>query len=323
MKRFEDKVAIITGGAQGIGEATTRRLANEGAMTAILDIQLEKAQAVAEEILSQGGKKSIAVKMDVTDSQEVKRAVREVEETFGRVDVLINNVGMEELGLFIESTEESWDWKIAVNLKGPMTVTKAVLEGMVPRKYGRIVNMSSDAGRAGQFGEAAYGACKAGIIALTKVRARELMEHNITVNSVSPSAQTELYDLERLFRADEAPVGLFHRQSGQLFRGALSPRGRPSLFAAGPEAPSAHLYREMAGSSGGSTGDHVSRVLVPSPKRDGHFDHGYRAPPSPPTLYGRTGTPEEMAAVVAFFASDEASYITGQTLSVTGGRFMF
>ena len=81
MKRFEDKVAIITG-AQGIGEATTRRLANEGAMTAILDIQLDNAQAVAEEILSQGGKKSIAVRMDITDSQEVKRAVREVEETF-------------------------------------------------------------------------------------------------------------------------------------------------------------------------------------------------------------------------------------------------
>ena len=81
-------------------------------MTAILDIQLDNAQAVAEEILSQGGKKSIAVKMDVTDSQEVKRAVREVEETFGRVDVLINNVSREELGLFIDSTEESWDWKI-------------------------------------------------------------------------------------------------------------------------------------------------------------------------------------------------------------------
>ena len=166
-------------------------------MTAILDIQLDNAQAVAEEILSQGGKKSIAVKMDVTDSQEVKRAVREVEETFGRVDVLINNVGREELGLFIESTEESWDWKIALNLRGPMTVTKAVLEGMVPIKYGRIVNISSDAGRAGQFGEAAYGAAKAGIIALTKVWARELMEHNITVNSVAPLAMTPGSDIAR------------------------------------------------------------------------------------------------------------------------------
>ena len=107
-------------------------------MTAILDIQLDKAQAVAEEILSQGGKKSIAVRMDVTDSQEVKRAVREVEETFGRVDVLINNVGLEELGLFIESTEESWDWKIAVNLKGPMTVTKAVLEGWSPESMAEL-----------------------------------------------------------------------------------------------------------------------------------------------------------------------------------------
>ena len=113
MKRFEEKVAIITGGAQGIGEAITRRLANEGAMTAILDIQLDKAQAVAEEILSQGGKKSITVRMDITDCQDVKRAVQEVEETFGRVDVLINNVGGDEFGLFIESTEESWDWKIA------------------------------------------------------------------------------------------------------------------------------------------------------------------------------------------------------------------
>ena len=107
MKRFEEKVAIITGAAQGIGEATTRRLANEGAMTAILDINLEKAQAVAEEILSQEGKKSIAVRMDVTDSQEVKRAIREVEETFGRVDVLINNVGLEEMGLFIFFSKKS------------------------------------------------------------------------------------------------------------------------------------------------------------------------------------------------------------------------
>jgi 2-hydroxycyclohexanecarboxyl-CoA dehydrogenase len=257
MKRFKEKVAIITGGAQGIGEATTRRLANEGAMTAILDIQLDNAQAVAEEILSQGGKKSIAVKMDVTDSQEVKRAVREVEETFGRVDVLINNVGLEELGLFIESTEESWDWKIAVNLRGPMTVTKAVLEGMVPRKYGRIVNISSDAGRAGQFGEAAYGAAKAGIIALTKAWARELMEHNITVNSVSPFAMTP----------------------GSALNG----------------------------------------------KRWRESNAFKKSPPSPPKLYSKTGkgTPEEMAAAVAFFASDEASYITGQTLSVNGGRFMF
>ena len=255
MKRFEDKVAIITGGAQGIGEAITWRLANEGAMTAILDIQLEKAQAVAEEILSQGGKKSIAVRMDITDSQEVKRAVREVEETFGRVDVLINNVGLEELGLFIESTEESWDWKIAVNLKGPMTVTKAVLEGMVPRKYGRIVNMSSDAGRAGEFAEAPYGASKAGVIALTKAWARELMEHNITVNSVSPFAMTP----------------------GSDFNG----------------------------------------------KRWRESNAFKKSPPSSPKLYGRRGTPEEMAAAVAFFASDEASYITGQTLSVNGGRFMF
>lgn len=259
MKRFEDKVAIITGGAQGIGEAITRRLANEGAMTAILDIQLEKAQAVAEKILSQGGKKSIAVKMDITDSQEVKRAVREVEETFGRVDVLINNVGGDEFGLFIESTEESWDWKIALNLRGPMTVTKAVLEGMVQRKYGRIVNMSSDAGRAGQFGEAAYGAAKAGIVALTKAWARELMEHNITVNSVSPAAKTPGSD-----------IFIEHMQKGE-----------------------SNAFK--------------------------------KCPPDPPKLYRKTGagTPEEMAAAVAFFASDEASYITGQTLSVTGGRFMF
>ncbi len=259
MKRFEEKVAIITGGAQGIGEATTRRLAKEGAMTAILDIQLEKAQAVAEEILSQGGKKSIAVRMDITDSQEVKRAVREVEDTFGRVDVLINNVGGDEFGLFIESTEESWDWKIALNLRGPMTVTKAVLEGMVPRKYGRIVNMSSDAGREGEFGEAANGATKAGIIALTKAWARELMEHNITVNSVSPFAQTPGSDLF-----------VEHMQKGDS--NALKNR-----------------------------------------------------PPSTPKLYRKTGigTPEEMAVAVAFFASDEASYITGQTLSVNGGRFMF
>ena len=255
MNNYVDgKVIVVTGAAGGFGKVLSSKAAQLGGRMVCADINTDALQDSVQEIVNAGGT-ALAMEVDVTKADSMNQLVDQALDAYGQVDVLINNVGMEELGLFIDSTEESWDWKIAVNLKGPMTVTKAVLEGMVPRKYGRIVNISSDAGRAGEFGEAAYGACKAGIIALTKTWARELMEHNITVNSVSPFATTP----------------------GHVFNG----------------------------------------------KRWSELDAFKKSPPSTPKLYGRAGTPEEMAAAVAFFASDEAGYITGQTLSVNGGRFMF
>jgi len=250
MGRFEGKAAIVTGGAQGIGEAVAKRLASEGAMVAILDIQPEKAQRVAKDIPAKAGT-AIAVAMDITDSQGVKRAVREVEDRFGKIDILVNNAGWDKFAPFIELEEELWDRLIAINLRGHMTVIRAILDGMINRNYGRIVNIASDAGRVGSSGESVYSACKGGMIAFTKTLARELLRYNILVNCVSPGpTDTALL----------AGMG----------------EGNPKLLEA------------------------LQRAI---PMR-------------------RVGKPEELAAAVAFLASDEASYITGQTLSVSGGLTM-
>jgi 2-hydroxycyclohexanecarboxyl-CoA dehydrogenase len=250
MERFQDRVAIVTGGAQGIGEAIARKLAAESAKVAILDIQHEKAQAVAGDISSSGGR-VVGVKMDITDSRDVWRAVQDVEAMFGKVDVLINNAGWDKAGPFVELGEEIWDRVIAVNLRGPMTVTRAVLDGMIARSYGRIVNIASDAGRVGSSGESVYSACKGGIVAFTKTLARELVRSNVLVNCVSPG-----------------------------------PTDTP--FLAGVAADNPRLAEAL------------ERAI---PMR-------------------RLGRPEEVANAVVFLASDAASYITGQTLSVSGGLTM-
>jgi 2-hydroxycyclohexanecarboxyl-CoA dehydrogenase len=250
MERFKDKVAIITGGAQGIGEAIARKLAAEGATVAILDIQHDRARLVADNISSEGGN-AIAVSMDITDSPNVRNAVKEVEKRFGRVDILVNNAGWDKAAPFIELAEELWDKVIAINLRGPITVTRAVLDGMISRNYGRIVSIASDAGRVGSSGESVYSACKGGIIAFTKTLARELVRYNILVNCVCPGpTETPL-------------IGGMREESPKL----------------------------------------VEALQRAVPMR-------------------RLGNPEEIAAAVAFLASDEASYITGQTLSVSGGLTM-
>lgn len=250
MERLKGKVAIVTGGAQGIGEGIVRRLIAEGAQVAILDIQLEKAQAVADDIKSKKGT-AIAVKMDITVSQDVKRAVKEVEDKFGRVDILVNNAGWDKAVRFIELPEELWDRIIAINLRGPITVTRAVLDGMISRTYGKIINISSDAGRVGSQGESVYSACKGGIIAFTKTLARELVRYKIVVNCICPG-----------------------------------PADTPLL----------------AGIAAGNP-KYIEALTNAVPMR-------------------RLAKPEDLAAAVAFFAADESNYITGQTLSVSGGLTM-
>jgi 2-hydroxycyclohexanecarboxyl-CoA dehydrogenase len=250
MERFKDRVAIVTGGAQGIGEAIAKRLASEGATVAVMDIQWEKAQQVAGDIVAKCGK-ALAVKMDIADSQDVKRAVKEVEDRLGRIDILINNAGWDKAAPFIQLSAELWDKIIAINLRGPITVTRAVLDIMIERKYGRIVNIASDAGRVGSTGESVYSACKGGIIAFTKTLARELVRYNILVNCVCPG-----------------------------------PTDTPMLADMARENPRL-----------------VEALQNAIPMR-------------------RLGKPEELAAAAAFLASDEASYITGQTLSVSGGLTM-
>ena len=250
MERFTDKVVVVTGAAQGIGEAIARRLADEGGKVAVLDIQEEKAQVVAESIQAKG-QTAIAVKVDLADNQEIKRAITEVESKFEKIDILVNNAGWEKAAPFIELEEDIWDKIIAINLRGNMTITRAVLDGMISRNYGKILNVASDAGRVGSSGESVYSACKGGLIAFTKTLARELIRYNILVNCVCPGPTDT---------AILAEVG----------------KGNPKLVEA------------------------LQRAI---PMR-------------------RLGQPEDMAPAVAFLISDEASYITGQTLSVSGGLTM-
>jgi len=183
--RLGEKVAIVTGSAQGIGKAIAQRLASEGVTVVVADMIEDLARATSQEIESQGGK-AIPVKMDITNSKEVRAAVEQVLKQCGRIDILVNNAGWDKIEPFVQSTEDTWDKVIAINYKGPLVVTRAVLDNMISNNYGRIVSIASDAGRVGSSGEAVYSGCKGGIIAFSKTLAREVVRYNITVNCVSP-----------------------------------------------------------------------------------------------------------------------------------------
>jgi len=179
------KVAIVTGSAQGIGKVIAQKLASEGATVVVADMIEDLARATSQEIESQGGK-AVPVKMDITNSKEVKAAVEQVLKQCGKIDILVNNAGWDKMEPFVQSTEETWDKVIAINYKGPVIVTRAVLDNMISNNYGHIVSIASDAGRVGSSGEAVYSGCKGGIIAFSKTLAREVVRYNITVNCVSP-----------------------------------------------------------------------------------------------------------------------------------------
>ena len=173
--RFKDKVAIVTGGARGIGRAIAERLASEGAKVAIWDVI--EAKPVANGIFQ---------KVDITDSAAVNNAVREVVDSWGKIDILVNNAGITRDKLLLRMTEGDWDAVINVNLKGTYIVTRAVLPVMIKNRYGRIVNISSVIGIMGNVGQSNYAASKAGIIGFTKSVAKEVAKRNITVNAVAP-----------------------------------------------------------------------------------------------------------------------------------------
>ena len=252
MKRLQDKVVLVTGGSRGIGRAISLRLAEEGAKVAIADILVDEAGQVASEIVKTGGQ-SMVVTTDVTDLEQVRACVQKVTEAWGQVDVLVNNAGWDKLEPFVESKPETWEKVIAINLKGPISFCHAVIPQMIARKAGKIISISSDAGRVGSTGEAVYSACKAGIIGFTKTLARELARAKINVNVVCPGPT-------------ETPL--------------------------------------LKGITGGEAGAKVIDAMT-------------RAVP-----FRRLGQPEEIAAAVAFFASPDADFVTGQVLSVSGGLTM-
>jgi 2-hydroxycyclohexanecarboxyl-CoA dehydrogenase len=244
-------VAVVTGGAGGMGREIALRLAREGARVALLDRNAAGARATAEAVAAGGGE-ALALEADVTQKAAVDEAIAAVLARWRAVHVLVNNAGWDKVMPFVETTEALWDRLLAINLKGPIVCTRAVLDAMVAQRYGRIVNIASDAGRVGSSGEAVYAAAKGGVIAFTKAMARELARWQITVNCICPGPS-------------ETP--LFRRE-----------------------------------------------VIEPHPKL---AESLARAIP-----LGRLGTPQDVAPAVLFLAGDDAGYITGQTLSVSGGLTM-
>jgi 2-hydroxycyclohexanecarboxyl-CoA dehydrogenase len=249
-RRLEGRVALVTGSAQGIGRAIAERLAGEGAAVAICDIQADRAAATAAEISAAGGN-AASFKLDVTNLDEALSTAEAVEQKLGPIDVLVNNAGWDKLEPFLESSPATWDKVIAINFRGVLNCCKAVAPRMQSRKRGKIVSISSDAGRVGSTGEAVYSGCKAAIIGFSKTLARELARHGINVNVVCPGP------------TDTA-----------LLKEAMT--GREKLL------------------------DSMASGI---PMR-------------------RIGRPEDLAGAVAFFASPDSDFVTGQVLSVSGGLTM-
>jgi 2-hydroxycyclohexanecarboxyl-CoA dehydrogenase len=253
MTRFNNKTVVVTGGGGGIGGATCRRFAKEGARVAVFDLNMEAAEKVAASI-RQSGATAEAIRCDITDRGSVDAAVAAAESRLGPIDVLVNHAGWDIFRPFTKTEPAQWDKLIAINLTGALHMHHAVLPGMAARKSGRIVNVSSDAARVGSSGEAVYAACKGGLVAFSKTIAREHARHGITVNVVCPGP------------TDTA------------------------LFAD---------YKEGAGNP--EKLEEAFRRSIP---------------------LGRIGQPDDLPGAILFFASDDASYVTGQVLSVSGGLTM-
>ena len=194
MTKLKDKVAFITGSAQGIGKAIAAALAKEGANIVISDINLELAAQTAKEIEAMGVK-TMAIKTNVADLLDVEKSVAEIVKTFSRIDILVNNAGITKDNLLIRMKKEDWDAVISVNLTGVFNCTKAVSSLMMKQRYGKIISIASIVGQMGNFGQANYAATKGGVIAFTKTVAKELASRNVTANAIAPGfIQTAMTD---------------------------------------------------------------------------------------------------------------------------------
>ena len=246
MRGLQGKVVLVTGAGRGMGKAISERLAEEGALVAVTDVEEKTAVETASGLEGAAG-----FRLDITDADEVSRRVEEIMAGLGPIDALVNNAGWDRAAPFLQTDEDLWERLIDINLRGPIRMTKAVLPQMVERQTGRIVNISSDAGRVGSSGESVYSACKAGIIGFGKTVAREVARYGITVNAICPGP------------TDTALLAEFAEGNEKL----------------------------------------IEALKKGIPMR-------------------RIGVPEDIAGVVAFMVSDDAGFITGQTLSVSGGLTM-
>ena len=183
--KLDNKVAVVTGAAQGIGKVIAMHLVQKGASLVLCDINLEMAKEAAREIEEAGGK-CLALKSDVSNMQDAEKIIKEAVEHFGSLDILVNNAGITKDNVLIRMKEEQWDQVMAVNLKGTFNVTRAAIKVMMRKKSGKIVNIASITGLMGNAGQANYSASKAGVIGFTKSIAREYADRGITVNAVAP-----------------------------------------------------------------------------------------------------------------------------------------
>jgi 3-oxoacyl-[acyl-carrier protein] reductase len=186
--KLKDKIGIVTGGANGIGRAIAHGVAKEGAGVVVADIDSEQANRVVDEIKALGCKGK-AIRTDVTKFNEANSMAKTVLEEFKKIDILVNNAGgsaREKASLFCESTEDVWDYVFRINLKGTFNCTRAVIEHMMKRRYGKIINISSDTGLVGYSGFVDYSTAKAGIIGFTHALAKEVASYGINVNAVAP-----------------------------------------------------------------------------------------------------------------------------------------
>jgi 3-oxoacyl-[acyl-carrier protein] reductase len=245
--KFDDKVAIVTGGSRGIGRAVAVRLAAEGAHVVFTYKENEEAATEAQALVKAAGGSSTAIRADVSDPETAEQVARETMAAHGRIDILVSNAGIVRNDLMMRMPRDSWRAVIDTNLSGAYYMAQAVTRPMLKARRGRIIFITSVVGQAGNAAQTNYAASKAGLIGLTMAAAKELGSRNITVNAVSPGAIDT--DMNAPYKAE--------------IEAALS--------------------------------------QVP---------------------LGRIGTPEDVAGAVAFLASDDAAYITGQVLGVDGGMVM-
>jgi 3-oxoacyl-[acyl-carrier protein] reductase len=182
---LKDKVAVVTGSAQGIGKVIALFLARKGAAVVVCDINLEMAEETAREI-EDGGGKCLALKSDVSNYEEAEKIIKESVAQLGSLDILVNNAGITKDNILIRMKDDQWDQVMAVNLKGTFNFTKAAVKVMMRQKRGSIVNIASITGLMGNAGQANYSASKAGVIGFTKAVAREYADRGITINAVAP-----------------------------------------------------------------------------------------------------------------------------------------